>query len=34
MAVAGIERPKQPRSLPRYIERETEITKMLRAAAI
>ena len=33
MAAAGLERPKQPRSLPRYIERDTEIAKVLRAAA-
>jgi site-specific recombinase XerC len=30
---AGLERPKQPRSLPRYIERDSEVTKALAEAA-
>jgi integrase/recombinase XerC len=33
MAESGLERPKQPRSLPRYIERDTEIARVLRMAA-
>jgi len=33
MAAVGLERPKQPHSLPRYIERDTEVAKVLRAAA-
>jgi integrase/recombinase XerC len=32
MAESGLERPKQARSLPRYIERDAEIAKVLRAA--
>ena len=33
MSAAGLERPKQPRSLPRYIERDTEIARVLAMAA-
>lgn len=33
MIAGGLERPKQPRSLPRYIERDTEIARVLRMAA-
>lgn len=33
MAESGLERPKQARSLPRYIERDAEIGRVLRAAA-
>jgi integrase/recombinase XerD len=32
LTVAGIERPKLPRSLPHYIERDEEITRVLTAA--
>jgi site-specific recombinase XerD len=33
MLAAALERPRQPRSLPRYIERDTEIARVLTAAA-
>jgi len=33
MSAAGLERPKQTRSLPRYIERDTEIARVLAMAA-
>jgi integrase len=33
LTVAGLERPKLPRSLPRYIERDDDISRVLTAAA-
>jgi integrase/recombinase XerD len=33
MSAAGLERPKQPRSLPRYIERDTEVARVLAMAS-
>ena len=33
VAAVGLERPKQPRSLPRYIERDAEIARVLAMAA-
>jgi site-specific recombinase XerD len=32
-AESGLERPKQPRSLPRYVERDSEVAKAVAAAA-